>query len=178
MWIEKTLYKLLGWKYEINVEIPDKCIACIAPHTSNWDFFYGVLFLRLYGLKANFFIKQEWMRPPVGWIIKKLGGIGIRRNRKQSTTDVIAEEFAHRDVLRIGITPEGTRSLQPEWKLGFYYIAQKAQVPILLSRIDYSTKTIALDKIVIPNSNSQEQIAEIKAYYQSHWAKFPEKFGK
>lgn len=178
MLIEKAIYKMLGWRYEINVELPKKCIACIAPHTSNLDFLYGVLFIRLHRIKANFFIKQEWIDSPFGWLIKRLGGIGIRRDKKQSMTDTIAEEFSRHEVLRLGITPEGTRSLNPDWKLGFYYIAHKAQVPILLAKIDYSSKTIAIDRIVIPNGDAESQIAEIKGYYQKSWAKFPEKFGK
>lgn len=54
------LYKKLGWKKTVTVEHPDKFILCLAPHTSNWDFFFGQLYERAEGLKINFLMKKEW----------------------------------------------------------------------------------------------------------------------
>jgi len=42
--------------------------------------------------------------------------------------------------LILGISPEGTRSRVEKWKTGFYYIAQKANVPIVLMYMDYKKK--------------------------------------
>ena len=40
--ISRMLLKLAGWKAASveGVEMP-KCVICVAPHTSNWDFFIG-----------------------------------------------------------------------------------------------------------------------------------------
>ncbi len=166
----------LGWKILMNVQLPDQCVVCIAPHTSNWDFIYGILFKYATSLKANFFMKKEWFRFPLGGIMRSLGGIPVNRDKKQSMTDAIAEQFKHYPVLHIGITPEGTRSYNPDWKKGFYYIAQKANVPIVLAQIDYKRKEIGLGKIFQPTGDVDTDMTTIKKYYSNIGAKFPEKF--
>ena len=39
------LYKRMGWTAEVTEAHPDKFIICLAPHTSNWDFLIGQLYL-------------------------------------------------------------------------------------------------------------------------------------
>ncbi|MFC2766489.1 MAG: acyltransferase, partial [Prevotella sp.] len=48
------LYSKLGWRKEVTVPLPDKFIICLAPHTSNWDFFFGQLYTLSEGIKINF----------------------------------------------------------------------------------------------------------------------------
>jgi 1-acyl-sn-glycerol-3-phosphate acyltransferase len=74
------------------------------------------------------------------------------------------------------ITPEGTRKLNPEWKRGFYYIAQKAGIPILLYGVDYEKKLIRCTKTIIPNGNIDEQMREIKEYFKDFKGRYPENF--
>jgi 1-acyl-sn-glycerol-3-phosphate acyltransferase len=50
----------LGWKKNVTVGHPDKYIICLAPHTSNWDFVIGQLYMRAEGMKINFLMKKEW----------------------------------------------------------------------------------------------------------------------
>jgi len=176
MTLEKKILKAFGWRAAFNVELPDKCVACIAPHTSNWDFIFGILFKRAYKIQANFFIKQEWIKFPVGGIIKRLGGIAIHRNKQQSTTDVMAKEFENHKIMRIAITPEGTRRLNSDWKMGFYYIALKASVPIVLISMDYQKKLVEVGKIIFPNGDAEIQLAEIKDYFKNVTPRFPERF--
>ena len=76
----------------------------------------------------------------------------------------------------IAITPEGTRKGNRDWKLGFYYIALKAGVPIVLVSLDYKEKCISIDRIIVPNGDIDTQMAEIKAYYKGVTAKYPDKF--
>ena len=45
------LYNKLGWSRDITVAFPQKCIVCLAPHTSNWDFILGQLFSLAEGIK-------------------------------------------------------------------------------------------------------------------------------
>ena len=42
--ISKALLRLAGWKLGPVVEDVPKCVICVAPHTSNWDFIVGKLF--------------------------------------------------------------------------------------------------------------------------------------
>lgn len=177
---ENCAHKILshfGWQLKTDIELPAKCVICVAPHTSNWDFVIGVLFKSALHIKASFFMKKEWFRFPFGKIMRKLGGIPVDRDRKTSMTDRIAQEYSQREQLAVALTPEGTRSYNPNWKHGFYHIAQKANVPIVLAFIDYKKKTAGYETVFIPTGNIDADIQKIKDYYRNVSAKYPEKFG-
>ena len=91
-------------------------------------------------------------------------------------TDNLAETARQSDSFHLCITPEGTRSLNPEWKKGFYFIAQKAEIPILLYGIDYEKKLIQCTKTIIPNGDIDGQMREIKLYFKDFKGRHPEKF--
>ena len=50
----------MGWTVDVTEDCPEKCIICLAPHTSNWDFIMGVLYNGATGMKSNFMMKKEW----------------------------------------------------------------------------------------------------------------------
>lgn len=74
------------------------------------------------------------------------------------------------------VTPEGTRSLNPDWKKGFYFIAHKAGLPILLYGLDYEKKTIVAKKVIQPSGDVDKDMREIKLYFKDFKGKNPEKF--
>ena len=170
------LYKRLGWKKEVTEPHPDKYIICLAPHTSNWDFAIGQLYSGAEGLTCNFLIKREWFVWPLKSLFKRLGGIPVWRSKHTSMTDNLAETARQSATFRLCITPEGTRSLNPEWKKGFYYIALKAQLPILLYGVDYKKKLIHCTKTIVPNGDIEAQMREIKLYFKDFQGRKPEKF--
>jgi 1-acyl-sn-glycerol-3-phosphate acyltransferase len=170
------LYRCLGWKKEVTVEHPDKYIICLAPHTSNWDFFYGQLYNRAEGLSSNFLMKKEWFFWPLGTIFRKMGGIPVYRQKKTSMTDTLAEIARKEDSFRLAITPEGTRKANPEWKKGFYYIALGAGIPVLLYGLDYEKKHIQCTKTIIPTGDLEKDMREIKLYYKDFKGKNPALF--
>ncbi len=155
---------------------PDKYIICLAPHTSNWDFAIGQLYSGAEGLTCNFLIKREWFVWPLKSLFKRLGGIPVWRSKHTSMTDNLAETARQSATFRLCITPEGTRSLNPEWKKGFYYIALKAQLPILLYGVDYKKKLIQCTKTIVPNGDIEAQMREIKLYFKDFQGRKPEKF--
>lgn len=170
------LYKRLGWKKEVTQPHPEKFIICLAPHTSNWDFALGQMYSRAEGMKINFLMKKEWFFWPLGPIFRKMGGIPVFRTKHTSMTDNLAETAKRVKEFHLCITPEGTRSRNPEWKKGFYYIAQKAELPILLYAVDYEKRYIQCTKTIIPNGDIDSQMREIKLYFKDFKGKHPEKF--
>jgi len=171
-----SFLKKLGWNYELNVEIPDKCILCVAPHTSNWDYIIGMLFYRSIGGKPNVLMKKEWFFFPLNYIFKSLGALPVDRKKRTSVSDQMVEVFNSRKHFQLAISPEGTRKRNPQWKTGFYYIALNAGVPITLAYIDYSKKEIGVKTIFYPTGDTDRDIEEIKSYYKDVQAKYPEKF--
>ena len=170
------LYKHWGWTAEVTQHHPDKYIICLAPHTSNWDFVIGQLYNGARGLKSNFLMKKEWFFWPLGPLFRRLGGIPVYRQKHTSMTDSMAETARQASVFHLCITPEGTRSRVEEWKKGFYFIALKAELPILLYAVDYERKLISCTKTIIPNGDFEGQMREIKLYYKDFRGKKPENF--
>lgn len=168
--------RLLGWKARVEVPGYDKCVICAAPHTSNWDLLFGKLFYGVLNRKVHFLMKKEWFFFPLGPLFKALGGIPVDRGRNVSLTDQLAERFARSRTLHLAITPEATRKANTEWKRGFYYIALKAQVPILLIGIDYPTKTIACTQSIVPSGDYDRDIRLIKQYFTRFRGKKPQNF--
>lgn len=170
------LYKHWGWKKNITIDLPDKYIVCLAPHTSNWDFIIGQLYMRAEGLHVNFLMKKEWFFWPLGPFFKHIGGIPVYRSKHTSMTDHLAEEARKRDRFCLCITPEGTRSLNPDWKKGFYYIALKAQIPVLLYGVDYERRLIQCTRSFIPSGDIDHEMRDIKLYFKDFKGKNPENF--
>lgn len=170
------LYRLMGWHNDVSVELPAKYIIALAPHTSNWDFIMGILYSRAESFRCQFMMKKEWFFFPLGAMMKSLGGIPIQRDRRMSLTDQLAGIAREADEFALCITPEGTRKPVAEWKHGFYYIALKAGLPILLFGLDYGRKRIVCTKVVHPDGNAEAQMSEIRAYFKDFKGKKPENY--
>lgn len=169
-------FRLLGWKTDVTVDYPDKCVICAAPHTSNWDLLLGKLFCGTQGKKVSFMMKKEWFFFPLGVAFKAIGGIAVDRKHKSSLVEQMVDRFARSRQFYLAITPEGTRKANPDWKKGFYYIALEAKVPVLLIGIDYPTKTIACRRVFIPTGDVERDMREVKLYFRSFKGKHEEKF--
>jgi 1-acyl-sn-glycerol-3-phosphate acyltransferase len=170
------LCKRMGWTMEVTESIPDKAIICLAPHTSNWDFIMGLLYSRSIGMQSNFLMKKEWFFWPLSPIFKKLGGIPVYRQKHSSMTDAMAETARNAKIFHLCITPEGTRSKNPDWKKGFYFIAQKAGIPILLYGLDYERRLIQCTKTIIPSGDFEKDMRDIKLYFKDFKGKIPNNF--
>ena len=170
------LYKRWGWTAEVTEPHPDKFIICLAPHTSNWDFVMGQLYIGARGMKSNFLMKKEWFFWPLGSLFRRLGGIPVYRQKHTSMTDSMADTAKNSSEFHLCITPEGTRSLNADWKKGFYFIALKAELPILLYGLDYERRHIQCTKTIIPNGDLEGQMREIKMYYKDFKGKYPANF--
>lgn len=172
------LFRRLGWKLNITVPQRDKCILCVAPHTSNWDFIIGELFYTALGRKAGFLMKKEWFFWPLGALLRKMGGIPVYRSKKVSLTDQLALAARESKYFNLAVTPEGTRSRSEEWKRGFYFIALKAGIPIQLFGIDAKNKTVVCTREITPTGDVDADMRSIMEYYKQFegLAFYPEKF--
>lgn len=170
------LFRRMGWSVRQTEPIPRKCVICVAPHTSNWDFVIGELFYASLGRKANFLMKKEWFFPPLGTLLRRMGGIPVHRSKRTSLTDQLAKLAKKGDSFCLAVTPEGTRSRVTQWKRGFYYIALKAELPILLYGLDYGKREIVCTRTIRPTGDSDRDMREIMAYYAGFQGKYPEKF--
>lgn len=179
-WLFSLIFKLSGWKIftDIDFDKHKKLVLIGIPHTSNWDFIFGMGALDLFGLKVNFTIKKEWMKPPFGYWMKKWGAIGIDRSGKQgfSQSELMAKIFEKHDELVLVVTPEGTRSRREKWKTGFYYIAKEAKVPIVIGYLDYGNKEAGISELIDPEIGLEETMKRINKFIVNKTPKNPENF--
>ncbi len=172
------ILRLFGWKVNITVPWRKKCIICVAPHTSNYDFLIGLAAYRSLGRKANFLMKEGWFFFPLKYIFRALGGIPVPGDKGSRLTEKIIERFDTTDYMNLAVTPEGTRSLTSRWRRGFLYIAYGAKVPVQLGVIDFKRKEVVIADEYHPTGSIEEDMKAISAYY-SHYgdaARYPEKF--
>lgn len=174
------ILKLFGWKIEDRPEEVDKCVVVMGPHTSNWDFIIGRLAFAYYGVNGHYLIKKELFFFPLGWFLKSIGGIPVDRKRKgkgkgESMTEVAVRHFKENDKMYMVFTPEGTRSYNPKWKKGFYYIALEAKVPILIGFMDYEKKIGGFHSMITPSGDVDKDIQHIKNILKNYKGKYPEK---
>ena len=114
--------------------------------------------------------------------LKAIGGVpvyrGKRKDNKHSLTESLTKAYAQSDSLAIAVTPEGTRSKNPNWHKGALVIAAEANVPLILAYIDYKNKIACLDKVLTLSGDIQADLNTIQRYYhdKGYMAKYPEKF--
>ena len=176
--ISKFILKVLGWKLVGELPKEKKYVAIIAPHTSNWDFFFFLLVKWIYKLKVVFIGKHTLFIGPIGWALKKIGGIPVDRTSAHNMVDIIVDEFNKRDEMVFGLSPEGTRSYLDHWKSGFYYIATKANVPIKMAFLDTRNKTIGWGPLFYPSDDKYQDLKTIKEFFSDKQGFKPEKFSK
>lgn len=172
----RLIFRKMGWQVEMTVPYRDKCIICVAPHTSNWDFIIAELYYHSIGRTAGFLMKKEWFFWPMGVLFRSMGGIPVERSRHVCLTDRVAEAAIKAERFELAVTPEGTRSLATKWKRGFYFIALKAGLPIQLYAIDYKNKRIVCTKELVPSGDVEADMRLIMDYYRPYEGKYPGKF--
>ena len=172
----RLIFRKMGWQVEMTVPYRDKCIICVAPHTSNWDFIIAELYYHSIGRTAGFLMKKEWFFWPMGVLFRSMGGIPVERSRHVSLTDRVAEAAIKAERFELAVTPAGTRSLATKWKRGFYFIALKAGLPIQLYAIDYKNKRIVCTKELVPSGDVEADMRLIMDYYRPYEGKYPGKF--
>jgi 1-acyl-sn-glycerol-3-phosphate acyltransferase len=131
--------------------MPDcgKLVIIAAPHTSNWDFVFGMTGAFALGLELHWMGKHTLFKPPLGGVMRWLGLV---------------------------VTPEGTRSKVERWKTGFWHIARAAGVPILLGGLDYGRKRLVFGPLLEPGESLEEDMAMIQAHYRGMTPRHPKLF--
>jgi 1-acyl-sn-glycerol-3-phosphate acyltransferase len=173
--LSKFVFWITGWKIIGKAPLEKKFIMIAAPHTSNWDFLYARAAFYIMGIRLKYTIKSELFFFPLGLLLKAMGGIPIDRKSKGKMVDKMIKLYDNWESLTIMITPEGTRSYSPDWKKGFYHIANGAGIPISLGFLDYKKKEAGIGPLFYPTGNYESDLEKIKNFYRTITAKYPEK---
>ncbi len=169
------LLKITGWKIQGKKPDIDKYVSIAAPHTSNWDFFYGLLLTIASKQNLYWLGKKSIFNFPFGFIMKWFGGIAVDRSKTNNLVQEAIDQFNKNKQLIIVVPPEGTRSKVRYWKTGFYYIALGAKVPILLSFLDYGKKIGGHGPLFMPTGDIESDMKIINDFYKDIQGRYSDK---
>jgi 1-acyl-sn-glycerol-3-phosphate acyltransferase len=160
-----------GWR--LLGEFPDlsKLVLVAAPHSSWWDGVWGLLFKIAIGADISFMAKRELFVWPLGWALRRMGGIPIERTATHGVVEQMVERFRTSPRLWLGIAPEGTRKRVAQWKTGFWQIAHAAAVPILPVAFDYPSRSIVIGPVYQPTPDLPTDLAALRAFYVPYHGK-------
>jgi 1-acyl-sn-glycerol-3-phosphate acyltransferase len=177
-WIARGFLRATGWKPEGAPPERKRFVLIAAPHTSNWDLFYLLAFAEVFDLRISFMMKHTVFRGPFGPLFRSLGGIPIYRHKRGDLVKQMVEAFGERDEFVLVVPAEGTRARVEHWKSGFYHIAREANVPIVLSYLDYGRKRGGFGPSVVPSGSVRGDMDLIRDYYADKRAKYPALFAE
>jgi 1-acyl-sn-glycerol-3-phosphate acyltransferase len=176
-WMARKILYLAGWTIDPTNPPHERCVLIAAPHTSNWDLPMMILYTNAFGLKIKWMGKHSIFVGPLGYFLKKLGGIPIVRSEKNNLVDQMIELFTKSDQLMLVVPAEGTRSLTENWKSGFYHIAHGAGVPVLPTFLDYGNKRGGFGIPIKLTGSIPADMDIIRTFYEPYSGKFPELSG-
>jgi 1-acyl-sn-glycerol-3-phosphate acyltransferase len=162
------MLKIIRWR--VIGSLPEeqrKYVLIVAPHTSNWDFILFIFTVSVLRLQPSVLIKSSLFIGPLGWFLRYCGAIPVNRTQANSLVDYITGIYTERDEFVLIITPEGTRSANPNWKRGFHHVATKAEVPILVVSVDSTNRVIAIEGLMEPSDDVAADMLKLKQLFDS-----------
>ncbi len=162
----RWLLGVFGWR--MVGELPDvtRLVAIAAPHSTNWDVIWGLLFKLSLRLDVHFIGKREAFVWPLGPVLRAFGGIPVDRSAAHGVVGEMRRQFADHDRFWLALAPEGTRKKVQKWKTGFWHIAREAGVPILPVYFHYPEKTVGLGPLFHPTDDVAADMARIREFYR------------
>ncbi len=170
--------RLTGWAPEGTRPAAGKYVLIAAPHTSNWDLAYLLALAVVLDVKISWMGKHQLFRGPMGWAMRRLGGVPVRRDRRNALVQHMAQGIERADRIALTVPAEGTRGYVPHWKSGFYHIAKTARVPIVMGYLDYARKRGGFGPELIPTGDVRHDMDEIRGFYADKTGRRPERFGE
>ncbi len=159
--------RAMGWKVTGAVPTHGKALMIGAPHTSNRDGLVAAATIMALRLNITVLAKAELFKGPVGAFFRWANVMPVYRNSsKGGQVEQVVARFAQPGSIYIGIAPEGTRHSAEEWKLGFYYMAHRAGVPIIPFILDFGRKELRITEAFFTTGDKEADLAALQARYR------------
>jgi len=157
-------------------EIPnvEKAVFIAAPHTSNWDGFWLLIYKFAIGVDVRFLAKDTLFWWPLGPLLTAMGAMPVDRRNAATIVPQLVSTFADERHLFLALAPEGTRKRMPYWKSGFYRIAEAANVPVVFAFIDYKQRQMGIGPALPLGLSIEDTLAEMREFYAPFVGRRPE----
>ena len=176
-WFGKFMVALTGWRVEGEQPDTAKFVLLAAPHTSNWDFLHLLTLAWSVGIPVAWMGKHTLFWGPLGPLMRALGGVPVRRDRRNDLVQQMVDRFGQADRLVLTVQPEATRARAEFWKSGFYQIATAAGVPIHLGYLDYARRAGGFEMSLVPTGDLEADMDVLRQFYADKCARYPELVG-
>jgi len=173
--LARLILRTGGWTAIGGIPDAPKAVIIAAPHTSNWDGFWALVYKVAIGAEIHFFAKHSLFWFPLSTLLRALGGVELDRTRAQSAVQQAIDMFEEKDSFYFGLAPEGTRTVKPGWKSGFYRIAEGAGVPVYLGYLDYKNKRVGIGPRFDLSGDQQDDLRRLQDFYGDIQGRWPEK---
>lgn len=170
----RLCFRLRGWGFHGALPLLKQYIVLVGPHTSSWDFIYGVAARDILKADIKFIGKRELFKFPFKKFFLRLGGYPVNRKKNENTVDMICDLFVRNESFILALSPEGTRSKVAELRSGFYHIARQAEVPYVLVGMDYKMRRFIIEEPVTPGPEAAEELSKVHAFFEGVTGKNPE----
>lgn len=167
---------MLGWRLQGKFPNIPQSVIVVAPHTSYWDAIIGKLFLKSVGISHKLLSKKELFFFPANIVMHLLGAIPVRGVKGHNAILEVSSLFKWNKNFHIVICPEGGFAPTKRWDAGFYYMALKANVPIVVTYMDYRKKEVGVKRVLTDLSNKDRVFQELARCYKDVIARHPEHF--
>jgi 1-acyl-sn-glycerol-3-phosphate acyltransferase len=174
----RFVLRLFGWR-AVGAFPPgcERCVMIAAPHTSNLDLPLMLAFAMAFGIRISWMGKESLFRGLFGRVMTWTNGIPVKRGSRENMVEQMAQLLRERPSLVLAIAPEGTRGRAEHWKSGFYWIAKRANVPILPGFLDYGTRTAGFGPPLLPTDSLRADMDHLRAVYAGMRGLYRNDFG-
>jgi 1-acyl-sn-glycerol-3-phosphate acyltransferase len=177
-WIGQAFLRTAGWKMKGERPFVERYVFIAAPHTSNWDLAFLLALAQIYGIRVSWMGKDTLFRWPLGVLMRKLGGIPVRRDRTNDLVAQMVSAIQQSDSIALTVPVEGTRGYTPHWKSGFYHIARGAQAPVVMGFLDYERRRGGFGPEMSLTGDIRSDMDEIRAFYRDKRGRHPDDAGE
>jgi 1-acyl-sn-glycerol-3-phosphate acyltransferase len=164
----------MGWRVTGVVPEDQRFIFVTGPHTSNWDFVFGLSAAVAMNIDIHWLGKNTLFKQPLKGFMHWLGGIPIDRSNPAGVAEDVASKIRQAGDMALIITPEGTRGKVERLKSGFLRIATMSDSKLLITTLDYANKTLHLGEVLTPGEDMAADIDYIADQFAQVTPKNPD----
>jgi len=175
-WIAEQWLRLTGWRIATEPPSERKFILLAAPFTSRWDVVHMLAVMWAWERDVSFLADDAAFRGPLGWIMRRLGGIPLEREGPEDVVQRMTRAFAETDDLVLAISPEGTRQRIDRWDSRFYELACAADVLVGLGFLDYERREAGVGPMLALTGYARLDMNRVRTFYADKRARRPEGF--
>jgi len=169
-----VFFKVNRWSCDyLPKEVGDKFVLIGFPHNTNKDGPLGVAYSFYNRKRISPMMKKELFVWPFSVFFNLMGFISIDRSSKHNVVDQIADEFSKKEKFIPAIMPEGTRSDVKSIKTGFWNIAKKADVPIVLLYKDHKQRRLRILAHIKTSDSIIDDLLKIEDIYKKEGYQIP-----